>query len=341
MIIIMKPGTSPDQIDQIEDEVRRLGYEPHTIRGAVRTVVACVGDETSHASLEALTSFGTVDRVMPVQRRYKLISRETHPEPTVVQVGTARIGGGDFQLIAGPCSVESREQILETAEQVKAQGATILRGGAFKPRTSPYDFQGLGPAGLVLLREAGDRYGLPVVTEVLRESDVDLVAEHADMLQIGARNSMNYALLERVASAGKPILYKRGLSATIDEWLLGAEYMAKTGNRQIVLCERGIRTYETATRNTLDVSAIAVAKLETSLPVFADPSHAGGRLDILQPLARASLGAGADGLAVEVHRNPPEALSDAAQQMTPAAFSTFIQRLRPFISICGLACKTS
>lgn len=338
MIIVMKPNADEEEIRQIESEVERLGYEPHTIRGEVRTVVACVGDETSHASLESLLSLGTVDQVMPVQKRFKLISRETYPEPTVVRVGDVEFGGGTFQLIAGPCSVESEDQIVETALKVKEAGATMLRGGAYKPRTSPYDFQGLGEEGLKLLRTAGDRAGLPVVTEVLRESDVDLVAEHADMLQIGARNAMNYALLECVASAGKPILYKRGLASTIDEWLLGAEYMAKKGNRQIVLCERGIRTYETATRNTLDVSAIAVAKLETSLPVIADPSHAGGRLDILQPLARASLAAGADAIVVEVHRNPKEALSDSAQQLTPAAFQAFREALSPFITVTGLSC---
>lgn len=336
MIIVMKPNASAEDVAQIEAEVRDLGYEPHTIRGEVRTVVACVGDETSHASLEALLSIGTVDQVMPVQKRYKLISRETHPEPTVVKVGSAEFGGGKFQLIAGPCSVESEDQIVETAKAVKAGGATVLRGGAYKPRTSPYDFQGLGPEGLKMLHLAGKESGLPVVTEVLCESDIDLVAEHADMLQIGARNSMNYSLLQAVASAGKPILYKRGLAATVDEWLLGAEYMAKTGNRQIILCERGIRTYETATRNTLDISAIAIAKMETSLPVIADPSHAGGRLDILQPLARAALAAGSDAIVVEVHRNPKEALSDAAQQMTPEAFVKFRRDLEPFIQVAGL-----
>lgn len=336
MIIVMKPGATPEQIKEVEAEVRTLGYEPHTIQGEVRTVVACVGDETAHETLEALVSVGTVERVMRVQKRFKLISRQTQPEPTVVRVGDRAIGGGAFQIISGPCAVESEDQMMETAHHVKAAGATILRGGAYKPRTSPYDFQGLGPKGLEYLRKAGDETGLPVVTEVLRESDVEKVAESVDMLQIGARNGMNYALIEAVAAAGKPVLLKRGLSATIEEWLLAAEYMVKTGNRQIVLCERGIRTFETATRNTLDVSAIAVAKLETTLPVIADPTHAGGRLDILQPLARAAVGAGADGVVVECHRDPHSAKSDAAQQLTPEALSSFVRELQPWIQASGL-----
>ena len=341
MIIIMKPGSSSEDISNIENEVRDLGYEPHTIRGEVRTVIACVGDETSHASLEALVSFGTIDQVMPVQKKYKLISRQTHPEPTIVRVGDQEVGAGNFQIIGGPCAVESEEQMVETAHHAKAAGATILRGGAYKPRTSPYDFQGLGPKGLEYLRTAGKETGMPVVTEVLRESDVDNVSKYVDMLQIGARNGMNYALMEAVARAGKPVLLKRGLSATIEEWLLGAEYMAKQGNRQIILCERGIRTYENATRNTLDVSAIAVAKLETSLPVIADPTHAGGRLDIIQPLSRAAIGAGVDGIVVECHRDPKVARSDAAQQMTPEAFKTFVKDLQPFIQASGLSPATA
>jgi 3-deoxy-7-phosphoheptulonate synthase len=336
MIIIMKPGSTSEEIRQIEEEVRDLGYEPHTIEGEVRTVVACVGDETAHESLEALVSVGTVEQVMRVQKRFKLISRQTQPEPTVVRVGDQEIGGGSFHVISGPCAVESEEQMMETAHHVKAAGATILRGGAYKPRTSPYDFQGLGPVGLEYLRKAGDETGMPVVTEVLRESDVDKVAKYADMLQIGARNGMNYALIEAVAMAGKPVLLKRGLSATIEEWLLAAEYMVKKGNRQIILCERGIRTFETATRNTLDVSAIAIAKLETSLPVIADPTHAGGRLDIIQPLARAAVGAGADGVVVECHRDPHAAKSDAAQQLTPEALKAFVNDLQPWIAASGL-----
>jgi 3-deoxy-7-phosphoheptulonate synthase len=276
-----------------------------------------------------------VDNVMPVQRRYRLISRETHPESATVQVGDVCIGGDTFHVIGGPCSVESLEQTLQTAREVKARGATLLRGGAFKPRTSPYDFRGLGREGLEILAEARRETGLPIVTEVLRETDAERVAEVADVLQIGARNALNYALLEVVAGTGKPILLKRGMAATIEEWLLAAEYIVKSGNPNVILCERGIRTFETATRNTLDISAVAMAKRETRLPVMVDPSHAAGRWDLVGALSKAAAAVGADGLEIEVHHHPEVALSDGAQQLTPEAFTAVMGGIRPFVEAAG------
>jgi len=333
MIIILKPRPTEQEVAHVEARVRELGYEPHTLRGEVRTVIAAIGDETTHASLESLISNSFVDRVMPVQQKYKLISRETHPEDFVVDVGGVPVGGNAFCVIAGPCAVESQEQILETAEFVKKCGATMLRGGAFKPRTSPYDFQGIGVEALKMMKHARDVTGLPIVTEVVRESTVSVVAEYADMLQIGARNALNYSLLETVAETGKPILLKRGLAATVTEWLLAAEYIVKKGNRNVILCERGIRTFETSTRNMLDVGAVAIAKQETCLPVIVDPSHAAGRVGLVTPLAKAAIAAGADGLIVEAHPCPEQALSDQAQQLNAEQFETFIATIRPYIGL--------
>ncbi len=335
MIVILKPHPSDDEVRYIEERVRELGYEPHTIRGEVRTVVAAVGDETTHQSLEALLSIQVVERVMPVQQKYKLISRETHPDDFVVNVGGVPVGGEVFQVIAGPCAVESQEQVMAVAESVKGQGACLMRGGAFKPRTSPYDFQGLGEPALKMMARARDAFGLPVVTEVVRESDVELVARYADMLQIGARNALNYSLLEAVADTGKPVLLKRGMAATVNEWLLAAEYIVKRGNRNVVLCERGIRTFETATRNMLDIGAVAIAKKETCLPVVVDPSHAAGRVDLVEPLAKAAIAAGADGLLVEVHPCPEKATSDQAQQFNFDGFTSFMEHIKPYIHLAG------
>lgn len=314
MIIVMNAHSRDEDIAMVEQKVRELGYEPHTIRGEVRTVV---------------------ETVMPVQKKYTLISRETHPDPTIIRVGDMEIGGGAFHIVAGPCSVESDVQMLETARRVVRAGATIIRGGAFKPRTSPYSFQGLGVEGLPILARTREELHVPVITEVLRESDIEAVASVADVLQIGARNAMNYALLEAVADTGKPILLKRGLAATINEWLLAAEYMVKKGNRNIILCERGIRTFETETRNTLDISAVAIAKQETCLPVFVDPSHAAGRLDIIHALSKAAIAAGADGIMVEVHIKPEEALSDGSQQFRPDVFGELVEQLEPYIRAAG------
>ncbi|MFO1491444.1 MAG: 3-deoxy-7-phosphoheptulonate synthase [Kiritimatiellia bacterium] len=335
MIIVLKLQPSPADVEAVEKSVRELGYEPHRIVGEVRTVIACIGDETTHKSLESLATLPMVESVMPVQKKFKLISRETHPEPALVKVAGLVIGGNTVHIVGGPCSVESREQILVTARAVKAAGGSMLRGGAYKPRTSPYDFQGLGEPGLALLKEARDETGLPVITEVVSEMDMAKVAAVADVLQIGARNGLNYSLLSAAADTGKPILLKRGMMATISEWLLAAEYIAKRSNRGIILCERGIRTFETATRNTLDLSAVAVAKKETCLPVFVDPTHAAGRLDLIEPLSKAAIAVGADGLLVEVHPDPKRALSDAAQQMLPEAFVHLMQVVRPIVSAVG------
>ena len=335
MIIVMKKGCSAEEVGAVEAKVRELGYEPHTIRGEVRTVVAAVGDEITHHSLEPLEILPCVDRVMPVQKKYQLISRDTHPETVVIDIGNVAVGGGTFHVIAGPCSVESREQLLQTAHAVRAGGATLFRGGAYKPRTSPYDFQGLGEEGLDLLEEARAATGLPIVTELVRETIVDRVAGVADVLQIGARNALNYSLLEAAADSGKAILLKRGLAATIEEWLLAAEYIVKRGNPNVILCERGIRTFETMTRNTLDLSAVVIARRESRLPVFVDPSHAAGRWDLVSDLARAAAAVGADGLMIEVHPHPEEALSDGAQQLLPEVFASLMREVAPFVAAAG------
>jgi len=335
MIVVLKPNTGEEQVAAVEQKIRALGYEPHTIRGEVLTVVAAIGDETTHASLESLVSLPMVDNVLPVQKRYKLVSRETHPERMTVPVADLLVGGDAFHIIAGPCSVETAEQMITTAEQVKEAGASMLRGGAYKPRTSPYDFQGLGESGLTLLRQTREATGLPIVTEVLRESNVDNVAAVADMLQIGTRNALNYALLERVAETSKPVLLKRGFAATVDEWLLAAEYVVRNGNPHVILCERGIRTFETSTRNTLDLSAVAIAKQESRLPVFVDPSHAAGRWDLIGPLSKAAIAAGADGLMIEVHWRPEAALSDGAQQIKADAFRQIVGELQPYLDAAG------
>jgi 3-deoxy-7-phosphoheptulonate synthase len=275
------------------------------------------------------------DRVCPVAKRYPLVSRQFHSANTTVRVGRVAAGPGAFQVIAGPCSVENERQTLETAREVRVAGATIFRGGAFKPRTSPYDFDGLGREGLRLLQQARKETGMPIVTEVLSPEDVDLVAGVADMIQIGTRNAQNFALLHAAGSSGKPVFLKRGMASTVEEWLHAAEHIAARGNSQIILCERGIRTFETSTRFTLDLSAVAVAKKETHLPVFVDPSHGAGRADLIAPLARAAVAVGCDGLMIEVHPDPKHAMSDAAQQVTPAVFNELMDAIRPFVALMG------
>ena len=335
MIIVIRPHTPPDQVEQVIREISLLGYTPNPIRGEHQTVVAAIGDETTHANLESLTALPQVERVLRVQKRYKLASRESHPTDTVIDVGGVKIGGDHFVLMAGPCSVESEEQLMTTARAVKAAGATILRGGAYKPRTSPYEFQGLGPEGLRLLETARAETGLRIITEVLGERDVDLVAGTADILQIGARNAQNFQLLIACARSGKPILLTRGPSMRIEEWFLAAEYLLAHGNTNVILCERGIRTFETYTRNTLDLAAVAIAKQETHLPVIVDPSQGCGRADLVKVLCRGSIAVGADGLLIEVHPNPAEALSDGQQQLDPPAFADLVQSLRPYVAAAG------
>ena len=335
MIVVLKPKASRAQIEAVIKEVRKLGYKPHPITGVERTVIAAIGDERTHHTLETLTAMAAVDQVMPVQRRFKLVSREVNPKGSTVTVNGHVFGGRKFQVIAGPCSVESQRQLLDAARAVKKAGATFLRGGAFKPRTSPYEFQGLKEEGLKLLAEARAETGLGIVTEVLSEADVGLVAEYADILQIGARNSQNFALLIAAAQTGKPILLKRGMSMKIEEWFLSAEYILSHGNPNVILCERGIRTFETMTRNTLDLGAVALAKVETHLPVVVDPSQGAGRADLVSALSKASVATGCDGLLIEVHPNPKEALSDGAQQVTPQQFSKLMTDLKPFLRAAG------
>lgn len=335
MIIVIKPKTAKEGVEEVIREVARLGYEPRPIYGAQQTVVAAVGDERTHHSLESLTALPQVDRVMRVQKRYKLVSRESHPEDTVIDVDGVKIGGKHFVVMAGPCSVESDEQLMATARAVKAAGATILRGGAYKPRTSPYEFQGLGKEGLRLLQQAKAETGLKIVTEVLSERDVEHVAAASDILQIGARNAQNFQLLIETARSGKPILLKRGMSQKIEEWLLSAEYILSQGNPNVMLCERGIRTFETFTRNTLDLAAVAAAKLESHLPVIVDPSQGAGRASLIHRLCRGAVAVGGDGLIIEVHPNPAEALSDGQQQVDFNSFEQLMKELPPYLVAAG------
>ena len=335
MIVVLKIKSPEPAIQQVVEAVKKFGYEPRLIRGVERTVIACVGDELNHHTLESLIVYPQVESVTPVQKKYKLVSRQYQAHDTVIDVGGAQIGGNTFHVVAGPCSVEDAPQTIDTAKAVKAAGATLFRGGAFKPRTSPYDFQGLGAPALEILKEARRITGLPIVTEVMGPQDVDLVAGYADILQIGARNAQNVPLLAAAAASGKTILLKRGVAGLVDEWLLAAEYIFVHGNHRVILCERGIRTFEHACRNTLDLSAVAVAKKETHLPVFVDPSHAAGRADMIIPLARAAVAVGADGLLVEVHPDPAAALSDGGQQLTPVQFQQLMNEIRPLVHVMG------
>jgi 3-deoxy-7-phosphoheptulonate synthase len=335
MIVILKPNTSNEQIQEVLQEVQKLGYTPHPIYGELQTVIAAIGDERTHHTLESLTVLTQVERVLPVQKRYKLVSRESKSEETIVNVDGVKIGGDNFVVMAGPCSVESEEQLMSTARAVKASGAKILRGGAYKPRTSPYEFQGLGREGLRLLAAAKKETGLKIITEVLSERDVQHVCETADVLQVGARNAQNFQLLIECAKSRKPVLLKRGMSERIEEWLLAAEYILMNGNPNVLLCERGIRTFETYTRNTLDLGAVAVAKKESHLPVIVDPSQGCGRADLVKVLCRGAVAIGANGLLIEVHPHPAEALSDGQQQVDFEDFSELISELRPFLNVAN------
>jgi 3-deoxy-7-phosphoheptulonate synthase len=336
MIIVLKAGATPEEEKAVIQEIERLGYQPHVMHGVARTVIGAIGDERTHTSLETLTAWPQVETVNPVQKRYKLASREAHPENSTIRLANnVVLGGQEVIVMAGPCSVESESQIMLTAGRVAAAGAKVLRGGAFKPRSSPYEFQGLGEAGLKLLAKARQETGLAVITELLSEDHVNLVAEYADILQIGARNAQNFQLLIAAARTGRPILLKRGLSMKIEEWLLAAEYVLAHGNRQVLLCERGIRTFETYTRNTLDLSAIPIAKKESHLPVVIDPSQGAGRADLVAALCKGAVAMGADALLIEVHPNPKAALSDAAQQLTLDGFAQLMTELRPLIAAVG------
>ena len=314
MVVVMAPGATQADVDAVVDLVRTAGGDAFVSRGVSRTIIGLVGDTAQFGTLNLRSRPGVSD-VVRITVPYKLVSREHHPSRSVIEVGGVPIGPGTLTVIAGPCSVETPEQTVMAARMAMAAGASILRGGAFKPRTSPYAFQGLGEAGLKILAEVRAETGMPVVTEVIDPASVDLVCSYADMLQVGTRNMQNFSLLQAVGSAGKPVLLKRGMNATIEEWLMAAEYIAQRGNLDIVLCERGIRTFETATRNTLDISAVPVAQRLSHLPVIIDPSHSGGRRDLVLPLSRAAVAVGADGIIVDVHPEPAVALCDGDQAL--------------------------
>lgn len=335
MIIVLKPGSTDADIEDVSRRVRGMGFKTHLSRGDVRTIVGVVGDDRAKEQLLALQSLDCVENVVRILQPFKLASREAHPDATQFKVHGVPIGGTALVVMAGPCSVESRPQLMAVAEGVKAGGAQVLRGGAFKPRTSPYGFQGLEEEGLKLLSEASKATGLPVVTEVMEPDKVEVVAQHADILQIGARNVQNFSLLKRVAECGKPVLLKRGMSTSIQEWLLAAEYVLAGGNPNVILCERGIRTFETTTRFTLDLNAVPVLKKLSHLPVFVDPSHGTGHWDLVAPMAKGAVACGADGLIIEVHPKPEEALSDGPQSLKPAKFAQLMRELRPVAEAVG------
>ena len=341
MIVNMSDNATEQQIEHIIQRIREAGFQPHVTRGTERTIVAAVGSGGRRHEIEALSVAPGVDNVVAIAQPFKLVSRQARPSPTVVDVRGVKIGGHEVVVIAGPCSVESREQLLETAQGVKRAGANMLRGGAYKPRTSPYEFQGLGIEALKILREARELTGLPVVTEVMSTEDVDLICEYADMLQVGARNMQNFALLRRLATAKKPILLKRGPSASVKEWLLAAEYLLSGGNHEVALCERGIKTFETGMRNTMDLAAIALAKELSHLPVIADPSHGTGKQSLIGMVSRAAIAVGADGLIVEVHPCPERALSDGPQSLDIPQFERVMRGLseppRPVLTSNGMA----
>jgi 3-deoxy-7-phosphoheptulonate synthase len=336
MIVVLRPKISRKDEQAVLKEIRRLGYKPHVMRGVARTVIGAVGDERKNHTLETLTAFPQVESVMPVQKRFKLVSREAHPSNSTIKLPNgAVIGGEKIQIMAGPCSVESEKQLLTTAHAVKKAGATVLRGGAFKPRTSPYEFQGLGEKGLKLLAKARKETGLAVITELLSEQHAEMVAEYADILQIGARNAQNFQLLIAAAKTGKPVLLKRGLSMKIEEWLLAGEYILANENPGLMFCERGIRTFETYTRNTLDLSTIPIIKQESHCPIVIDPSQGAGRRDLVFSLCKGAIAMGADALLIEVHPNPAEAWSDGAQQVSLEGFAKLMEELKPIIAAVG------
>ena len=327
MIVNMSNTATAEEINHVIERIKECGYQAHVIQGAERTVIGAIGSNGRRSEIEALRAAPGVEEVIEIAHPFKLVSRQLRQERTVVDVHGVKIGSGDLVVMAGPCSVESGEQLMETALAVKAAGANMLRGGAYKPRTSPYDFQGLGVEALRLLRDAREATGLAVVTEVMSETDVEIVAEYADMLQVGARNMQNFSLLRKLAVVSRPILLKRGPSATIKEWLLAAEYLLAGGNANVVLCERGIKTFETATRNTLDLAAVALAKELSHLPVVADPSHGTGLRSLVGPMSKAAVAAGADGLILEVHPCPERALSDGAQSLDLPGFAALMKEL--------------
>jgi len=336
MIIVLKKDVSQKDFQEIVETIKELGYHAHIIQGEERTVIGAVGSGRGKDKLQAMENLPGVENVVPILKPYKLASLEVKPEKSIISVnGKVKIGGNEVIVMAGPCSVEGEEQIIETAKAVKKAGATMLRGGAFKPRTSPYSFQGMEEEGLILLRKAKEETGLPIVTEILKPSDLDLICKYTDVLQVGARNIQNFALLKEVGKADKPILLKRGMMTTIEEFLMSAEYIISSGNPNVILCERGIRTFETATRNTLDISCIPVLRQMTHLPVIIDPSHATGHWQYIEPMANAAVAAGADGLMIEVHPHPDHAESDGLQSLKPEKFERMMKNLSGFAKAAG------
>ncbi|NLG83338.1 MAG: 3-deoxy-7-phosphoheptulonate synthase [Firmicutes bacterium] len=335
MIVVMTAGATEEQVKKVEERLRGWGFDVHLSRGVARTILGAVGAQKDPSMAPMLEAMEGVEKVVHILTPYKLAGRQFKQEPTQLRIGEVVVGGPRVVVIAGPCAVESEEQILTTARAVKAAGADMLRGGAFKPRTSPYAFQGLEEEGLKLLAKARAETGLPIVTEVMNPRDVELVAAYADVIQIGARNMQNFTLLREVGRCKRPVLLKRGLAATIEEWLMAAEYILSEGNYEVILCERGIRTYETATRNTLDISAIPVIKHQSHLPIVVDPSHGTGKRQLILPMARAAVAAGADGIMVEVHPTPEKALSDGPQSLSLEEFAEMTAALRPVAVAVG------
>jgi len=334
VIIIMKMGASQDEVQSVTDRVEALGFRVHLSQGEERTIIGVIGDERP-LDKDAMERMSGIERIVPILRPFKLASRDFQAHNTEFPIGDCVVGGQRLTIIAGPCAVESRKQLLDSAHAVKEGGAHMLRGGAFKPRTSPYSFQGLGEEGLKYLAEAREATGLPVVTEVMAPEQVPLVCAYADMLQIGARNMQNYALLHAVGKSNFPVLLKRGMMSTVEELLMSAEYIMSHGNRRVVLCERGIRTFETSTRNTLDINAIPVLKELTHLPVIVDPSHGTGHWYLVEPMAKAAIAAGADGLMIEVHPHPEMAYSDGSQSLKPQKFERLMQAIVPYLELAG------
>ena len=335
MIIVLKPHTSDESIKKIEDVIRARGAEPHVSKGEIQTIIGMVGD-TTQIDPKAIEVEPCVEKVMKVSEPYKLANRAFHPDDTIVDVAGVKVGGDNLALIAGPCSVESEEQVIEIAKAAKAAGANILRGGAFKPRTSPYAFQGMGSSGLDILVAAKEATGLPICSELMDAQYLEEFNEKVDLIQIGARNMQNFDLLKKVgAGTKKPILLKRGLSATFEEWIMSAEYIMANGNPNVILCERGVRTFETYTRNTLDLQAIPVVKKLTHLPIIIDPSHAGGKWWLVEPMAKAAVAAGADGLMIEVHNNPEKALCDGPQSLRPERYEELLKQISKIAEVGG------
>ena len=334
MIIVLKPRTTEENILRVENMVRARGLETHTVRGEELTIIGCIGD-TDRVDPRLFEVDKSVEKVMHVQEPYKLANRAFHPEDTIVDVAGVKVGGGHMALIAGPCSVESEEQVIEIAKAAKESGANMLRGGAFKPRTSPYSFQGMGLAGLDILCKAREVTGLPIVTELMSAEYLDLFDEKVDLIQIGARNMQNFDLLKQLGKTKKPILLKRGLNATYEEWIMSAEYIMSSGNPNVILCERGVRTFESYTRNTLDLQAIPVIRRLSHLPIIVDPSHAGGKWWLVEPMSKAAVAAGADGLMIEVHNNPECALCDGGQSLKPAKYDTLLKEIRQIAEVVG------